>query len=306
MTVLSDIAVPGAIWLWGVLTLVLTAVVAFVAGIRFARASVRWTQERARQRLSMLVPLVVESLTAAEHLCRALAEIEGLRLSGLQFEQFATSRQRLAETLMRVDERQQCAEAALAEERAVRRAADEFAVSWTREPEDEPTRLPDRWAFDTNLTNLLAQGAESAVESGLLLVRIDRLDHLRSRFGPRGANQLVERMARLLCRTIRDKDLVCRFAEDSFAVLLPGVDSAAGGQLAQSLRTAIREHQFHLDAGGTEVFVTASFGYSGCLPGETAEQVVGRAVHALAKSERRGRNQLHIHDGSRVVHCAAV
>ncbi|HUG89993.1 MAG TPA: GGDEF domain-containing protein [Planctomycetaceae bacterium] len=304
---LGEIPVSAGLWLWGALTLVLTAVLAFLAGMAFARVSARWTLERARRHVARLVPLVVDSLRTADEACRSLAEITALRLTAVQLEQIAASRTRLVETWSRIDERQQ--ETALRDALEAQRtaqAAAEFHVGWVREPADERSGLPDRGALNDNLDRLLFEGSRAEVDSGLLLIRIDRLDPLRTRFGPRAPQQLVERMARLLCQSIRDKDLVCRFSADSFAVLMPGVDRTTGDRLADAIRGTVRDHHFRLEETGPEVFVTASFGYTGIKPHENADLVIDRAVHALAESERRGRNQLHVHDGSQAVHCAAT
>jgi diguanylate cyclase (GGDEF)-like protein len=303
---LAETAVPAGLWLWAALTLVLTAVLAFAGGIAFARMSSRRAIERARQHVARLVPIVLESLRTADDACRTLAGISAWGLSTTQLEQLAASRTRLLETWQQIDLRQQEQElqAELDAQRTARMA--EFQARWTREPADEGTGLPDRSAFDANLQLVLSEGAQADVESGLLVVRIDRYDQLRKRFGLRGAQQIGERMARLLCRLIRDKDLVCRFAIDTFAVLMPGMDAASGDRLAATIRDTVRDHHFQLDKTGPEVFVTASFGYTSLRGDDSVELAVGRAVHALSRSERRGRNQLHLHDGNRVVHSAAV
>jgi diguanylate cyclase (GGDEF)-like protein len=301
---LAEVSIPAGVWLWGALTLVLTAVVAFLGGMSFARVAVQWRLERARRHVARLVPLVLDSLQTADRACRSLAELNALRLTAAQLEQLAARRTRLLETWTQIDERREQTELrdALEAQRSAQAAA-EFHVAWSLEPVDDRSGLPAREAFDANLERLLTSGTEAGVESGLLVVRIDRLDQLRTRFGLPGTQHLVERIARLLCRSIRDKDLVSRFANDTFAVLMPGVDQPSGDRLAATIRDTIRDHHFRLHDSGPEVFVTASFGYTRLRPQDHREHAVSQALHALSKSERRGRNQLHVHDGSHLVHC---
>ncbi len=99
---------------------------------------------------------------------------------------------------------------------------------------------------------------------------------------------------------------MCRLTEDSFGVLFPSVDAEAGRRLAQAVRNSVRFHTFRLHDVGPEVLVTASFGYATCTPEDDAETALVRAGDALARSIRRGRNQLHLADGQSVVHCAAA
>ena len=302
----AETAVPGGLWIWAALSLVLTAVLAFIAGMVFARMSARWAIHRAQRQIARLVPLVLDSLRTADDACRTLAGISTWGLSTAHLEQLAASRTRLVETWQQIDQRQQEQEVQLAAEAQRSARGAEFQPRWTREPADERTGLPDRPAFEANLELLLTEGAQADVESGLLVVRIDRYDQLRKRFGLQGTHQLAERMARLLCRSIRDKDLVCRFAADTFAVLMPGVDPATGDRLAAAIRDTIRGYHFQLDESGPEVFVTASFGFTSLRPNDSGELAINRAIHAVSRSESRGRNQLHVHDGSRVLHSAAV
>ena len=93
--------------------------------------------------------------------------------------------------------------------------------------------------------------------------------------------------------------------DSNSTVLMPAVDPQTGGELAGTIRDRVRGYQFRVDETGQEVLVTASFGYTRLFPADTAELALNRAGSALAKSLGRGRNQLHVHDGSSLTHCMA-
>jgi diguanylate cyclase (GGDEF)-like protein len=139
-----------------------------------------------------------------------------------------------------------------------------------------------------------------------LLVKIDRRDGLKSRFGIRGAEEFDKGVAYVISHSLREQDLACRMTEDTFGILFPSVDGEAGHKLAQAVRNAVRFHTFRSNGIGPEVLVTASFGYTSCAPADHPEVVLSRAGEALARSAQRGRNQLHLAEGSSVVHCAAA
>jgi two-component system, cell cycle response regulator len=149
---------------------------------------------------------------------------------------------------------------------------------------------------------LLKAGAENGGRSGLLLVRVDKLDQLKARFGHGGAGHFLQKMAGVLVRAIREPDLVCRFSEDTFAVLVPCIEADAARRLADAIRNAVRHHTFRLNADGPEVLVTASFGCTCCLPDDAPDLALDRVADALSRSQRRGRNQLHFHDGGNTAH----
>ncbi|MGM3214095.1 GGDEF domain-containing protein, partial [Klebsiella pneumoniae] len=70
---------------------------------------------------------------------------------------------------------------------------------------------------------------------------------------------VLVQVARLLQRHLRRSDSIARYGGEEFLVLLADGDLAAGRQLAESLRVALR--QLDIAVAGDDVLrVTASFG----------------------------------------------
>ena len=113
----------------------------------------------------------------------------------------------------------------------------------------------------------------------------------------------MRNVIRVVLRAARDADSVCHYNGSTFGVLMPNVDDSTGRKLAEAIRQTVRQYHFRLDESGPEVLVTASFGYTTCLPDDNHDLALNRAGNALAKSERRGRNQLHVHDGNTLANC---
>ena len=65
--IVSD--VPADLWVWGAVTLLMTAVIGFAAGVCYAQASVKWTYRRARTHLSKLFTAVIGALETAQEAC---------------------------------------------------------------------------------------------------------------------------------------------------------------------------------------------------------------------------------------------
>jgi diguanylate cyclase (GGDEF)-like protein len=116
----------------------------------------------------------------------------------------------------------------------------------------------------------------------------------------------MKRLGSVVCRAVRDGDLVCRCNGETLAVLFPGLDLQAASRLGRVIRDSVRNHHFHAGETGPEVFLTASFGCTPCRPDENTDLVLARAFDAVSQSQRLGRNQFHVHNGSSLVHCAAV
>lgn len=281
----------------------LGAALGFAAGYSFAAVAARWAFHRARHHAARLYSAALESVDHAQQTCELLQQFPNLVLTEEQTQRLDSKQTGLLESLKQIVERQ----------RAMRTVAvpqpeppkTEFSVEWQRGEQDEDSGLPDRSAFDANLALLLAAGETAGVDSGLLLVRMDKFDSFVERYRRRGAEQFLRSLSAVVCRSVRDEEMVCRYNRDTLAVLMPAVDAQTGGELAGTIRDRVRGYHFRLDETGPEVLVTASFGYTRLFPTDTAELALNRGGSALDKSLGRGRNQLHVHDGSRLTHCLA-
>lgn len=298
----ASASVPPIFWLITGIGLIATAAGGFYFGQYFARGATQRAFHRASNNLNQLFGLTIDSIDSAQKACGLLQSFPNLQLSETQLEKLTTRQSGLAKTFTNIAESQ--LELFTAEE-APALPPEPVEIAWDRTPEDMLTGFPDRVAFDTNLSKLLDAGREAAFESGLLLVKIDKLDQLKIRFGMKGVNEFTKRVGSLICRSIRDEDLVCRYNDSMFGVLIPAVDSTTGRRIAAVIRDTVRHHHFRLEEGGPEVLVTASFGFTTFAGLDNADLVLNRAGTALAKSEKRGRNQLHTHDGQTAQLCAA-
>jgi two-component system, cell cycle response regulator len=296
-------AVSTGWWLALLAVICLAAASGFGAGMACARWSERRAFERARTGLLRIFQTVLESLDSARDACRLLEKYPGRILEPNQIEQLESRRGGLLEALGKLVQR--------AVPDASKANGDQASsavriVNWLRHPIDPQTELPDRGAFDANLAELVETCRANGGGGSLLLVRVDKLPGLTARFGQSGGEKLLKRLAAVVCRAVRNEDLVCRCNHDTLGILMPEIGVATATRLGRVVRDTVRAAHFHVEEGGPEVLLTASFGCTPCRPGENADLVLNRAFDALAKSQRLGRNQLHLHDGEALVHCAAV
>ena len=297
--------VPQGFWLWAAIALLLTAALGFASGVCYARLSVQWAFRRAKTRLSNLYTMVIDTVQTAQEACSLLDKFPNALLTLEQTERLDKRQNLLLDTLGSIVGKQRDFLKTSDSEAVDKPNPDEVAIEWLRSPEDTTTCVPDRSAFDSNLAMLLELGSQTQLKSGLLLIKIDKLDQLEARFGAGSSGRFLQKMAKVVCLAIRDEDLVCRFSADTFGVMIPGVDDEMGRRLVLAVRNTVRDHHFRLDESGPKVLVTASFGYTTCQPYDNVDLALNRAGDALAKSQLRGRNQLHVHDGNALTHCVA-
>lgn len=297
-------AFPQDFWIWCAVSSLVSAIIGFVGGYQYARTIARRTFTQASQKVAKLFSLAMETLDSAQEVCGMLEGFPHLRLSSEQTQRLDSKRTNLVDTVAGIVnsqmEIQQEEEKASAVEKP-----ESLNIQWVTSPEDHGTGLPNREAFEANLSSLLELSNQYQIKHGLLLVKFDKLDHLKTRFGTHRAENLLKKMASIVCLAARDIDLTCRLQTEIFVVLMPDVNCEAGRVFCEKIRDTIRNHRFRIDEDGAEVLVTGSFGFTTCVPGDSIELALNRANHALSKSQRRGRNQLHVHDGSSLELCAA-
>lgn len=283
----------------GLAGLVLIATIAgFVAGVVCAP----WLQERSLQRAAKHVQRLIDFTTAqmerTTKLCRLLNTAANTPFEKQQWERLDAARQNFSEAWKGIAERQTVVNQPADATREETSPATPFQMEWIKATVDHETQLPDKAAFETNLKQLITTSSEHGHPSGLLLIKIDKCDQLVRRYGAAAVTVLQSKLASVVIKAARDADLVCRLNQDQFAVLIPSVSPLAGARVAETIRAAVRDHAFRIEADGPEVLLTANFGYAVCLPDEPPVLVVDRASEALQKSQSVGRNQLHVHDAT--------
>ncbi len=298
--------ISSSFWIMVLLAVAIAAGTGFAAGIFYARWSDKRSFSRARAGVAQLFQTVISTIDTAQEVCRLLEKCPGTFLKPNQTEQLVQKRNGLLDAISSLVRRHDPnSDATPQRDVAPSPAPTPFKVEWTIEPTDPSTGLPGRQAFDENLALLMKAGQESERTSGLLLIKIDKFENLRSRLGVGDSDKLVKKMMAVVCRSVRDEDLVCRYSADMLAILLPDTDPETGRSVAGAARDSIRAHHFRVEEHGPEIFVTASFGYTACRPLDNPDLAVNRGADALSKSQQRGRNQLHAHDGQSIKHCLA-
>jgi len=296
-------SISGELWLAAFGVLFVATASGFFAGIFCARLGERRAHDKARSGIAQLFETMLKTLDAVRELCTLLEKYPAHALKADQAALLEERRGGLLHSLSRLIARHAPPAASPAETAAAQPKP--IKVNWLKTPIDPSTELPDRSAFESNLGSLLEACSAAERESALLLVRIDKMGGLVARFGQANAEKLLRKLSRVVCRSVRDDDLVCRCNAETLAVLFPGMDLAAGARLGRVIRDSVRNQTFHVDETGPQVLLTASFGCAPCRPRENSELVLNRAFDALSQSQRRGRNQLHVHTGESLVHCAA-
>lgn len=137
----------------------------------------------------------------------------------------------------------------------------------------------------------------------VLVADVDDFSKHRDRFGLGFAEDLLRSVAEGLANGVRRDDLVVRlgreraayaaaFGPSAFTVVLPGVGLATAARIAERLHRVV---EAELVRSRSDVArVTASFGVVERRDGESRDEVLGRARHALEAARASGGNRVEI------------
>ena len=161
---------------------------------------------------------------------------------------------------------------------------------------DALTGLPNRQSFSEALRPRLAEWRRQKTPLSLLLVAIDDLELLDERSGAGTGDVAIRAVPRFLAAAMRETDLVARFDEDKFVVLLPRNDATAATIVGERIRTAIESCET-LKHRKSVVRFTASVGVVEASDNDSAVALVMRAESALRAARDSGTNRTYLHDG---------
>ena len=121
----------------------------------------------------------------------------------------------------------------------------------------------------------------------ILLFDLDWFKRINDSFGHNIGDKILLEVAQLMRQNVRTSDPFGRWGGDEFLCLAINSDGEHAVELAERLREALQRHHF-----GTVKKVSASFGVTTYLKGDTPETLIRRADLGLYKAKAVGRNRV--------------
>lgn len=161
---------------------------------------------------------------------------------------------------------------------------------------DKLTGLGNRAAFDEVLTaavNDRISGATLSGYLGLLIFDIDHFKRLNDTYGHRCGDHVLSEIGRHLASLTRDRETVCRYGGEEFALVASIVDDAAAlHATAERIRTAIEQLEIVYDGIGLDVTVSVgAVGVRDIVDDRAGESIIEAADRLLYQSKHGGRNR---------------
>ena len=118
----------------------------------------------------------------------------------------------------------------------------------------------------------------------LVMLDLHCFDHSRRLLGPHDSDRLLREVAEVLLLNLRQQDLLCRYAGDRFAVVLPRTGRQEAESLTRELEQAVRHFAFKTQRGITHpVAIMAGLAVA---HDEDADSLIERANRNLHSPSR--------------------
>jgi diguanylate cyclase (GGDEF)-like protein len=160
---------------------------------------------------------------------------------------------------------------------------------------DPLTGLKNRRRFEEDLRLAMARARREGATGAVLMLDLDHFKQVNDTAGHPAGDRLIEEVADVLRQRSRESDTLARLGGDEFAVVLPRATPTEARTAADSIATAIRQHQ---PARDDVEPITASVGVAmfGDDPRTSSESVVSEADTAMYAAKDGGRDGVRVFD----------
>jgi diguanylate cyclase (GGDEF)-like protein len=128
-------------------------------------------------------------------------------------------------------------------------------------------------------------------ELALVLIDLDDFKRINDQFGHAVGDLLLQSVAGILRKTVRETDIVARYGGEEFAILLPDTDRAGVENVSEKLRKYVEAMRFKVPETDITISVTISIGVS-VFQGNRRE-FFNEADRALYLSKSEGKNRVN-------------
>ncbi len=156
---------------------------------------------------------------------------------------------------------------------------------------DSLTGLFNRRRFEFVLSNEFKRAARYKSQLSCLMIDIDHFKKVNDALGHQAGDTVLQEIAQIIQRCIRDVDTVARWGGEEFVVLSPNTSTENAKRAAVRILNAVFQHTF---TGFEGRKITVSIGIAG-LPDpaiDTQDKLIHAADLAMYEAKKNGRNRM--------------
>jgi diguanylate cyclase (GGDEF)-like protein len=266
--------------------------------LRAGEGALSWLGDRVPQTRSLILSTLASTLRAAGRLEEAYdALARSAELEREAFQELSELQLRLERATLEASAARQTSTALAAKNRQLaeahteleRRARKLEALQGQLQEQAERdwlTGLHNRRYFAQKLERLLSEQHDGWFS--LAVVDLDHFKSINDRFGHEIGDNVLVRVASLLCDVLRQSDIVVRSGGEEFLVLMPDTEMQAATVCCERIRQRIRDEPWEQTAAGLSV--TASVGLASTNDPDQLPALTRSADQRLYDAKRSGRD----------------
>jgi diguanylate cyclase (GGDEF)-like protein len=159
---------------------------------------------------------------------------------------------------------------------------------------DALTGLRNARALDELMPTVLGGVDAAWGDAAVAFLDVDHFGDYNHRYGDRGGDEVLRRVAAAIRASARDADLAFRKGGEEMVVVLPGVNRETAERAAERLRAAVQALGIAHAGSGVAGVVTATVGVATGAAGCTLRQLlIAASQQAMAAKVAGGRNRVH-------------
>jgi diguanylate cyclase (GGDEF)-like protein len=160
--------------------------------------------------------------------------------------------------------------------------------------QDALTGLDNRRRFERDLAAAMARSRRDRSTGALLIIDIDDFKRVNDSQGHPAGDRLIQGVASVLRRRIRQSDTLARLGGDEFAVILPRCSREEAQLAAEAIAREVREYR--VEEESETVTVSVGVAMFGDDPRTSAATVFSEADTAMYTAKDEGRDGVRVFD----------
>ncbi len=159
---------------------------------------------------------------------------------------------------------------------------------------DPLTGAFNRRYMDRILPNEISLSRQNGSTLGIIMADLDHFKQVNDTYGHKAGDLVLQSLVKLLKKSVRAADVVCRYGGEEFVIIMPGATLSTLSRTAEEIRSKCQASC--LPYNEHEIKVTASFGVAAYPQhGSNADEVLVHADEALYCAKQQGRNQVVVY-----------
>jgi len=154
---------------------------------------------------------------------------------------------------------------------------------------DFTTNLSGADYLRKQLAQALNEHRESSNTLALLFIDVDNFNHINRRYGHQQGDHLLQSLSELILLSIRRNDLLCRYAGDRFALILPNTGRVVAEKISSEISLLVQHFAYKTFTQDESLYYSVSIGTAlTCndnIAQDSAEKLIERANLALLKAK---------------------